>query len=176
MSTDRGTAVIEVALAMIILLMLALGAYEWGTGFADRNSMASAAREGGRVGSAAGDNPDADCRVIEASAGALNAVSGNTVKSLWIYESDANGAIGNRQEYRPFQSGDDAVDLRCSNNWFLAANGWPSSSRVTTGSARDWLGVKVIVEHAWKTGFLWWNGTVDWQEDAVFHIEPGVVD
>jgi hypothetical protein len=35
--------------------------------------------------------------------------------------------------------------------------------------------VKVIADHAWKTGFLWWNGSVEWQEDAVFHIEPAVV-
>ena len=88
MRPDRGTAAIEFAFAIMILLMLALGAYEWGTGFSDRISMTAAVREAGRVGSAAGDNPDADCRIIEASAGALQAVSGNDVKQLWIYESN----------------------------------------------------------------------------------------
>ena len=33
----------------------------------------------------------------------------------------------------------------------------------------------MIVDHEWKTGFLWWDGTVEWEEDAVFHLEPGVV-
>jgi hypothetical protein len=175
MTKDRGTAAIEMAMALIIILMLAIGAYEWGTGFADRNSMASAAREAGRVGSAAGDNPDADCRIIEASAGALNAVSGNTVKQLWVYESDVNGAVSlNRQIYRPAAGAEPG--LSCTGGtWFLVANGWPSSSRVNTGANRDWLGVKVIVDHAWKTGFLWFNGTVEWEEDAVFHLEPGIV-
>jgi hypothetical protein len=173
---DRGTAAIELAMALIIILMLAIGAYEWGTGFADRISMTSAVREAGRVGSAAGDNPAADCWIIEAAAGSLNAVSGNAVKELWIYESDKDGVVGlSRQVYRP--ADEDEVGLACSGGeWFLVANGWPASGRVNSGAARDWLGVKVIVDHTWKTGFLWWNGLVEWDEDAVFHLEPGVVN
>lgn len=172
---ERGTAAIELALAMIIMLMLAIGAYEWGTGFADRIAMTSAVREAGRVGSAAGNLPDADCRIIEAAAGSLNAVAGNSVKALWIYESDKDGVVGlSRQEYRP--ADEDEVGLECSGGeWFAIANGWPSSARVNSGANRDWLGVKVIVDHEWKTGFLWWDGSVAWEEDAVFHLEPAVV-
>lgn len=175
MRGERGTVAIELAMAIVIMLMLALGAYEWGTGFADRIAMTSAVREAARVGSAAGDLPTADCRIIEAAAGSLNAVAGNAVEELWIYESDANGTVGlSRQVYRP--ANEDEVGLECSGGtWFLSANGWPSSSRVDSGSARDWLGVKVIVDHEWKTNFLWWTGSVQWEEDAVFHIEPGVV-
>ncbi|MEX1126270.1 MAG: TadE/TadG family type IV pilus assembly protein [Acidimicrobiia bacterium] len=175
MNKDRGTAAIEFAFAIIILLLLSIGAYEWGTGFSDRISMSSAVREAGRVGSAAGDNPDADCRIIEASAGALNGVSGNSVKQLWIYESDSDGAVGlNRQIYRPAQAAEPG--LTCTGGtWFLMANGWPYSARENLSSNRDWLGVKVIVDHEWRTGFLWWDGTVEWEEDAVFHLEPGVV-
>jgi len=175
MTRDRGTAAIEFAFAIMILLMLAIGAYEWGTGFSDRISMTAAVREGGRVGSAAGDLPDADCRIIEASAGALNGVSGNSVKQLWIYESDVNGTVTlNRQIYRPAAVAEPG--LSCTGGtWFLVANGWPSSSRQNLGSNRDWIGVKVIVDHEWRTGFLWWDGSVEWEEDAVFHLEPGVV-
>ncbi len=173
---ERGTAAIETALILMVLLMLALGAYEWGTGFIDRIAMASAVREGARVGSAAGTNPNADCRIIEAAAGSLNAVAGNEVVELWIYKSDADGTVtGNRQRYRPAVSGDNPVGLRCSGNWFAQAESWAPAARVATGSARDWLGVKVQVRHAWKTGFLWWNGTVSWEEDAVFRIEPQVL-
>ncbi|HKZ25527.1 MAG TPA: TadE family protein [Acidimicrobiia bacterium] len=175
MNRDRGTAAIEFAFAIMVLLLLAIGAYEWGTGFSDRISMSSAVREGGRVGSAAGDNPDADCRIIEASAGALNGVSGNSVKQLWVYESDSGGTVGlNRQIYRPAQAAEPG--LTCTGGrWFLVANGWPYSVRENLSANRDWLGVKVIVDHEWRTGFLWWNGTVEWEEDAVFHLEPGVV-
>ncbi len=176
MSEERGTAAIEMAMALVIMLLLALGTYEWGTGFSDRISMSSAVREGARVGSAAGDNLDADCRIIEASAGALNAVSGNQVKQLWIYESDVNGVEGtNRQIYRPIQTGE-PPDLSCAGEWFLVSNGWPAGVRENLGANRDWLGVKVIADHEWRTGFLWWNGSVEWEEDAVFHLEPGIVE
>jgi hypothetical protein len=175
MRRDRGVAAIEFAFAIMILLMLALGAYEWGTGFSDRISMTAAVREGGRVGSAAGDNPDADCRIIEASAGALNGVSGNTVKQLWIYESDVSGTVGvNRQIYRPAVGSEPG--LSCTGGtWFLVSNGWPFGARDNLSANRDWIGVKVIVDHEWRTGFLWWDGSVEWEEDAVFHLEPGVV-
>ena len=154
MRAERGTAAIEMAMALMILLLLALGTYEWGVGFSDRVSMSSAVREGARVGSAAGDNPDADCRVIEASAGALNGVSGNQVKQLWIYESDVNGTVSlNRQIYRPADPSEPG--LGCAGaSWFVVSNGWPSSSRQNLGVNRDWLGVKVIADHEWRTGFL----------------------
>jgi hypothetical protein len=176
MTRDRGTAAIEFAFAIMILLLLALGAYEWGTGFSDRISMSAAVREAGRVGSAAGDLPAADCRIIEAAAGALNAVSGNDVKELWIYESNPSGDdMGPSQIYRPADP--DGVELICGGgSWFRdGASNWPPEDRVNTGADRDWLGVKVIVDHEWRTGFLWWKGSVEWEEDAVFHLEPGVV-
>jgi hypothetical protein len=34
------------------------------------------------------------------------------------------------------------------------------------------LGVKLIVDHAWKTGFAIWNGTATWEEDVVMRLEP----
>jgi Flp pilus assembly protein TadG len=173
--SDKGTAVIELAMVMMIMLMLAIGAYEWGTGFGDRIAMTSSVREAARVGSAAGNISQADCRIIEAAAGSLSGVSGNVVKQLWIYESDINGSVTTeRQVYRPAVGSEPG--LSCSGGtWFQSANAWPPSERVSSGAARDWLGVKVIADHAWKTGFLWWNGSVEWQEDAVFHIEPAVV-
>lgn len=172
---DRGTAAIETAMILMILLMLAIGAYELGSAFGDRISMTSAVREGARVGSAAGTNSQADCRIIEAAAGSLLAASGNTVRELWIYKSDSSGTVtGTRQAYRPATPSEPA--LTCSGGrWFRLSTGWPPSSRVASGANRDWLGVRVVADHAWKTGFLWWNGTVRWQEDAVFRVEPAVV-
>ena len=173
---ERGTAAIELALVFIVIIVLAIGTFEWGTGFADRINLSSSVREGARVGAATGDNVDADCRIIEASAGALNAVQGNRVKQLYIYESDDTGTFNSTvsQIYRPSQPGD--VGLLCSGGWFPIQLTWPPSSRVNSGSSRDWLGIRVQLDHAWKTGFLWWSGTVTWHEDAVVHLEPEVIN
>jgi len=177
---DRGTAAIELALAFILIVTLVIGTFEWGTGFADRINLASSVREGARVGAAAGDNADADCRIIEAAAGALNAVQGNQVKQLYIYKSDDTGLFDSTvsQIYRPSQPSD--VGLLCGGGWYPIQLSWPPNTppgnRVTTGTNRDWLGVRVELDHTWKTGFLWWNGTVTWHEDAIVRLEPEVIN
>jgi hypothetical protein len=139
--------------------------------------MANAAREGARAGSAAGEYDDtssgginADCVVIEAAAGALQGMEGNDVRELWIFESDPNGTVGDAQKYRRPLTGD-TVDLECAGGlWNRYSNAWPPSER-DLGS-EQWLGVKLIVDHTWKTGFAMWNGTTTWEEDVVMRLEP----
>jgi hypothetical protein len=176
MKGDRGTAAIEFALAFLVILLIAIGTYEFGTAFVDRNAMANAAREGARAGSAAGDfdDPagiDADCVVIEAAAGALHGMDGNLVRELWIFKSDPNGAVlGESQRYRRPMTGD-PVDLVCGGGeWHRYANSWPPSARDL--GTDQWLGVRLIVDHDWKTGFAMWNGTTTWEEDVVMMLEP----
>jgi hypothetical protein len=177
MREDRGTAAVEMAIALLVLLLIVIGTYEYGTAFVDRNAMANAAREGARAGTAAGDfdppgpNNDADCIVIEAAAGALQGMEGNVVRELWIYRSDDSGAVTEaRQVYRR-PIGSDTVDLVCAGgNWSRQFNAWPPTNREL--GSNQWLGVKLIVDHTWKTGFAIWNGTTTWEEDVVMRLEP----
>ena len=156
--------------------MIAIGAFEWGMGFRDRLSVSQSVREAGRVGAAIGDGTGADCRILEAGAGALAAIGGNDVKEVWIYESDVNGTVGSfQQRYRPAAATDDPATLVCSGGWYPIQQTWPASARDNNGPVRDWLGVQVILDHEWKTDFLWWQGTVEWREDVVFHLEPEVI-
>ena len=177
MRDDRGTAALELALAFFVILLIALGAYEFGTAFADRTAMANAAREGARAGSAAGDydaggGDDADCIVIEAAAGALQGMEGNEVKELWIYESDPSGFVGlngNIQRYKPDEG--EGVDLTCSGaDWHRLLNAYPPSERGL--GTNQWLGVKLRVDHDWKTGFAFFSGSTSWEEDVVMRLEP----
>ena len=32
--------------------------------------------------------------------------------------------------------------------------------------------MRVKFQHEWLTNFLWWSGTVDFEDDAVFRMEP----
>lgn len=177
MRREEGTAAIEMAMAILVLLLIVLGTYEFGTAFVDRNAMANAAREGARAGSAAGDfdppgpNNDADCVVIEAAAGALQGMQGNLVRELWIYRSDSSGTVsGDRQVYRR-PIGSDTIHLECAgSSWNQQFDSWPPSARGL--GSNQWLGVKLIVDHTWKTGFAIWNGTTTWEEDVVMRLEP----
>jgi len=174
--SERGAALVEFAFIFSLVLMIAIGTFEWGMGFRDRLSVSQSVREGARVGAALGDRSGADCGIIEASAGALAAIGDNDVKELWIYESDVDGTVsGFRQIYRPAAGTDDPLTLKCSGGWYPIQLTWPESSRDNAGPVRDWLGVKVVLDHEWKTGFLWWQGTVQWEEKVVMHLEPKVI-
>ena len=169
---ERGSAAVEFATIFMLLLMLAIGAFEYGMAFRDWLSVTAATREGVRVGSAAGDQTDADCLILEAAAGALQAINSGDVTEVWIYKSDSSGTVtGNQQRYRPALPADDPLTLRCG-TWFPIMQTWPESSRDNQGETRDWIGVRVIFDHSWITGFLWWNGTTQWTDDAVMHLEP----
>ena len=170
--------VIETSLIIGLVVLIAIGAAEWGLGLKDWLSITAGTREGARVGAAAGDTSGADCVILEASAGAVRDINGEVLE-VWIYESDISGPVGARQRYRPFVSGDDAAFLKCG-TWFIMENSWPENLRDNDGATRDWLGVRVVFDHDWVTGFAWFSGSVCdrgtsgncWSGDTVMHIEP----
>jgi Flp pilus assembly protein TadG len=163
---------VEFSLVFMILMMIAIGAFEWGMGFRDSLSMAASAREGARVTASVGTVADADCTILEAAAGALQATSGNKVKEIWIYKSDTSGTVtGTRQVYRPSVPADNPASLKCG-TWYPVTTTYPPANRDNDGATRDWVGVKVAFAHQWKTGFLWWKGAANWEERAVMHLEP----
>jgi hypothetical protein len=176
MRSERGTTLVEFSFVFLLMMMLAIGSFEWGMGFRDRLAVAQSVREGARVGAALGDHSLSDCAILEAGAGALSSIGGKSVKEIWIYESDDTGTVGsNKQRYRPSVSGDSAAFLACDDGWYKIESNWVPSARDNSGPVRDWIGVRVILDHTWRTNFLWWNGTVEWQESSVFHLEPKVV-
>jgi hypothetical protein len=172
--SERGAALVEMAAVFGLLMLIAIGGFEWGMGFRDSISVSTAAREASRVGSSAGNNVDADCFILEAAAGALQAITGNKVVELAVYESNTSGTFGlngHINRYRPAQPSD--VGLRCG-SWFQLQNGWPETSRDDDGAVRQWIGVQITYDHTWKTGFAFWRGTARWSERAVMHLEPAV--
>jgi Flp pilus assembly protein TadG len=176
MRSERGTTLVEFSFIFMLMMMLAIGSFEWGMGFRDRLAVAQSVREGARVGAALGDHSLSDCAILEAGAGALSSIGGQSVKEIWIYESDDTGTVGsNKQRYRPSVSGDSAAFLACDDGWYKIESNWVPSARDNVGPVRDWIGVRVTLDHSWRTNFLWWNGTVEWQESSVFHLEPKVI-
>ena len=174
---EKGTTLVEFSFIFMLMMMLAIGSFEWGMGFRDRLAVSQSVREAARVGAAFGDNNLADCAILEAGAGALSAIGGKQVKEVWIYESDVSGTVGtSKQRYRPKVDGDNPAFLACSGGWYTLQQDWRPTDRDSSGPVRDWIGVRVVLDHEWKTGFLWWQGTVEWQESSVFHLEPKVIN
>jgi hypothetical protein len=176
--SEQGAAVVETSLIVGLLVLIAMGAAEWGLGLRDWLGATAGTREGARVAASAGDTSGADCVILEATAGALQDING-AVTEVWIYESDTAGTVGaNRQRYRPRLPGDIA-QLACT-DWVWIELGWPEGGRDNDGANRDWVGVRVLFDHDWLTGFAWFSGSVCdrgasgncWAADTVMHIEP----
>ena len=171
---DDGAALVETAIVIGVLLTLALGAFEYGMAFQNWFGVSSASREGARVGASVGPTVDADCRILESVAAALQSTSGNEVLTVTIFEHDpSSGTDGAFNAYRPFDSeSDNPLNLRCTSWFIMSGSGWSETSRDNTGVDRDWLGVEVEFRHNWITGFAWWNGTVDWSNRSIMRMEP----
>lgn len=176
---ERGATMVEFALIFGLLLMLALGAFEYGMVFRDWLSVTISSREGARVAASAAGYNQADCVILEAATGALQSFESGVVTQVHIYKSDttgsypgANSSLTNR--YRPAQPGDLDLVVCQGSSWVANHIGgsWGPAQRVNTEGASDWIGVRVDFQHTWFTNFLWWNGTVDFSDDGVFRLEP----
>ena len=169
---ERGAAAVEAAfLVTLVLFPLVIGTIEFGYGFRDWLSVSSATREGARVGSAAGTDTNADCVILEATAGELTAVSDDQVEEVWIFKSDSAGTVGIRQRYRPAVPTDNPLSLVCG-TWFPIETGWSPAARDNVGATVDYLGVRVRFSHNWLTNAPGFSGSVTWQDDSIFRMEP----
>jgi Flp pilus assembly pilin Flp len=177
---ERGATLAEFALIFGLLVMIALGAYEYGMTFRDWLSVTIAAREGGRVAASAANFRDADCVVLEATSGALQSFSTGEIRFVHIYKSDGDGSypVSNSltRIYRPADPGEPGLIACSGSDWFATNLGsnWDPEDRVNEEGAADWIGVRVDFKHAWQTDFLWWTGTIDYSDDAVFRLEPPI--
>lgn len=185
---EDGAAMVEFAAVFGLLLVIALGAFEFGMLFRDWLSVTVSAREGARVAASAGTFPDADCVILDAAAGALQDLSSGSVQFISIYRaSDGTNPIstsypgnasGFTRRYQP--AGNQVPDLTCGSGspWIVVNTGgsYAPANRDNEGDLADWIGVRVEFDHEWLTGFLWWDGTVSFADDAVFRLEPPAPD
>ena len=170
---------VEFSLIFGFLLMIALGAFEYGMVFRDWLSVTIASREGGRVAASAANFGNADCVILEAATGALQSFTSGEVSEVHIYKSDTTGSYPGAgssltRRYTPYQVGDPSLVACDTLDWNAEHLGssWDPLDRVNTSGSADWIGVRVDFEHTWLTNFLWWTGTIDFSDDAVFRMEP----
>lgn len=176
---DRGATLVEFAILLPLLLLLSLGAFEYGMLFRDSLTVSTASREAGRVGASSANYGQADCVILEAAAGALQSLESGTIDEVHIFKSSASGAVPgdnspDMRRYSPFSVGDPSLVACTGSDWnaeHLGSN-WDPADRVNDPSNADWIGVEVQYQHGWLTDFLWFTGTTDLAEDSVFRIEP----
>lgn len=169
---ESGATMLEFAIAAPVVILLIVGLVEFGFGFIDLQTVASATTSGARVGSAFGPDPNADQIIQEAVTDALSDLrSSSEVLELWIYQSN--------------ESGDVVDDANAANKYVPIGGSWACNNgcpwapglRTTDLSAsigsvnRDYLGVRVIFKHEWVTGLLPFPAPT-WTDDGVVLLEP----
>lgn len=164
---ERGASVVEMAMVLPLLIILAIGAAELGFAFIDWFDVSAATREGARVGAAAGTDSGADLVILAVVDEALADLPYGEVTEVWIYDAAADGSVidevSRTNKYAPLPSG----------GFTTLQNPWSPVSRVTNPNLDlTRLGVRVFFDHNWVTGFLFWSGTASFDDETIMRLEP----
>lgn len=171
---DEGATLVEFAIVLPLLLLILFAILELGLAFRDVLTTSSAVRQGTRMLSALGNDPDADCEAVIATAERLVGIGNiNNLDRIEIYKAESNGEQSSDPDYTNTYRfvGNDLTD--CS-DW-TATTPWQSTSRgvvVGTGYELDLIGMRVIYTHDWITGFPPFSGSFTIDETTISRLEP----
>lgn len=171
---ERGAALIEMAFVLPMLLLILIGIMELGGAFRDYLTASHAVRDGVRLLSAKGDDPDADCAALMAAVDTMT-LTGRfaNLDRIEIYRADSNGnpVAGDINTFT-FTSGDPEV---CDDwNGYPGTAYPPTSRNVLAGGATplDIIGMRIVYEHPWFTQFPPFTGVLTINETTISRVEP----
>jgi len=172
---DSGVTLVEGAIIFPLLVLIVLSIMELGLAFKDFLTTDFAAKEGARVGALAGNDPEADCNIVQSIVAGYTATDFAALEGITIFEvNDSGSAVGGTQNIWTLPDPDD--DPSDCDNWNKSnPGGWPSTTRdvfVEGGSDLDILGVTIDTRHPWVTGFPPWRGVINIERTAIQRLEP----
>ncbi|MCC5951965.1 MAG: pilus assembly protein [Acidimicrobiia bacterium] len=200
-SDDRGSVIVEAALALPILVILMLGLLDMGFLWRQSNVTQTAAGSAGRVAATTGAYRYADFEALRAVDAALSGIGRVEIQRVIIYnanfgneppgsclaiavsptDTSTKGVGGVCNVYSQAQvqqenagvgfGSPSAVDPTCSPGSW-DSNWCPSSRNAPTpGQQPDWVGVFIELEYEPLTGALG-AGEFTYSRTAVFQVEP----
>jgi Flp pilus assembly protein TadG len=165
---------IELAIVMPVLLLILISIFELGGAFKDYLTVSNSVRDGVRILSASGDDPEADCRALLAAVDTLE-LAGRfaDLDRIEIYKADSNGnqVLGSTNTYS-FTFGD---PTDCDDWDGYPGTNYPATSRyVLAGGATplDIIGMRIVYTHDWYTQFGPYNGSIEVNETVISRVEP----
>lgn len=176
---------VEAALVFPILIMIIMAMLELGMAFKDYLSVSYLSREGTRIAGLAGADPMADCAVLVGIAGLATPGDLERIQAVQIYRAEE--ATGNQimtdTNYGTRIVGNDPTVCSVPNDpdidgWLITESWAPTSRRTAVGSTPlDIVGVRVILERGWITGFPPFRGP-PWliDESTITRLEPTVFE
>jgi hypothetical protein len=157
---------------LLILLMVSI--LELGLVFKELLTLSFTARDAARVGSLAGNDPDADCDIIQSIVAAFGPadLAGVDIRIFKASEATGNPVVGSINTWSLNPGGDPGT---CNPIDWSISETWPSTSReVTVGATTelDIIGVSLDTTHTWATGLPPWRGTIAVSRTALQRLEP----
>ncbi len=179
---ERGAVLVETALVVPILILLAIGIAELGLIVRDRQTAVSATRSAARVVSSAGNTRLADFDAIASLAASLADVDPADIEWIVIFAPEADGSMPVGCERgdvtgtcNHYQGGDLsllATDFTGTTSCRFGApdTSWCPTSRETRQSVGpDWIGVSVQLSHRSIAPFL---GDRSISDTTIMRLEP----
>ena len=182
-ANEGGVTLLETAIIIPMLLMLAIGMAEVGFLLIDQMAVANAAREGARVGAAAatldnGPGDNADTLILRSVEQALCHIENGRAERVVIYLANADGGMADASKVNEYVLPAD-TDLNCSAGGPTTFICDPPGSCVWLGGARDNIppdlddiGVEVYYKHDPILGIFPFTALMDLSDRAVMRIEP----
>ncbi len=188
---ERGATMLEFALVLPLLALLAFGTAEMGLAWTAHNRVEGAVSTAARVGSAAGQDPNADVNILVALRAALPAESLANLDRVVIFKPlNANGGMpapstcvpavgstsqlgssGNCNTY----TGATVRSVTTATNLGSADDSWAGLTRkdsLADSGGPDYLGVYVRTRHDSKTGTFWGDFTIT--RTSIYRLQPDI--
>jgi hypothetical protein len=186
---ERGATLLEFALVVPLLLLLAFGTAEMGLAWTAHNRVEGAASTAARVASSAGADPNADVSILVALRASLPAESLTNLERVIIFKpTNADGGVPSGCLHLSSPSSQVGVSNSCNTytgatvrsvttttNLGGAANFWPSTSRkdgLADSGGPDYIGVYVRTSHDSKTGTSFGDFTIT--RNSIYRIQPDI--
>lgn len=183
MGRERGTVLVEAALILPVLIMLAMGTIEFGMAWRDRLGVQNAVRSAARTGASLANDPQADYNMLQMLKAGLGTKFTNTTRIVIYNATAANGAVPSTCLTGSSQSGVcnvyTAADASLASTSFGCGAGdvdtaWCPTGRNTdlaSSSGPDYIGVYVTFNHGLITGSFG-SGNMVIKDNAVMRAEP----
>lgn len=186
-SRERGAAMIEFALVLFPLALLAFGIAEMGTAWVAHNRVEGAVSTAARVGAASGNTEDADLNLLRALQSALpDEALANLDRVIVFQPTNADGGIpagcmkpvGSTNEVgvnsgRRCNTYSGATVRGALTSLGSADDYWPATSRIASlanPGGPEQIGVWVRTRHENITGTFWGDFTITRQ--SIFRLQP----
>jgi hypothetical protein len=179
---ERGATLLETAIVLPMLIMLALGMAEIGFLVIDHMAISNAAREGARVGAAAGQYTDgantADTLILRSVEQAVCQLENGEVTGVTIFRANGvSGQVPGSAALKNIYAAPADGILNCSPTGattFTCINScaWTPALRDNTLPGLDDIGVLVQFRHDPVAGLFPFTGPMNVSDKAVMRIEP----